>query len=212
MNFPALLIEIICLLASITLFLQASIPRYLKSFPFFIAITIIVEITASSLKDSFTINLMYCFFTAFEFVYYLLIIKYIIYNQIIKRIISWILIVYPVLVVIDVFYIQPREFHSITYSLGCLLVVTASIYYFFEIFQSKYSVNLVKEPAFWICTALLFYYCCTFPLFGVWNLLKGLPGIILKNLNTILTILNYLLYSLFSIAFLCRVRVRKSLQ
>lgn len=200
-------------MASFTLFIQASIPRYLKSFPFFMLITLVVEITGSLLgKHTVAINLLYCFFTAFEFVYYLLLIKYIIYNQKIKKTISWILAVYPVLVVIDVFFIQPREFHSITYSLGCLLVVLACIYYFLEIFQSKYSVNLVKEPAFWICTALLFYYCCTFPLFGVWNLLKGLPGIILQNLNTILTILNYLLYSLFSIAFLCRIRVRKSLQ
>jgi hypothetical protein len=211
MNFPALLIEIICLLASFTLFLQASTPQYLKSFPFFIALTIVVEIIGSLLKkDFYTVTLLYSFFTAFEFVYYLLIIKYTIYNKKAKKTISWVLATYPVLVVINIFFIQPRTFHSITYSLGCLLVVVACIYYFFEIFQSRYSVNLVREPAFWICSGLLFFYCCTFPLYGVWNLLPGLPRIILQNVNTILTLLNYLLYSLFSIAFLCRLGLRKS--
>src|ERR1051325_5227623 len=99
MNFLGLSFEILCLLASITLFFQASIPPYLKSFPFFIAFTIIVEVTGFVLrKHVFTVNLLYCFFTAFEFVYYLLIIRYIIYNQKAKRIIFRVMIVYPVLV------------------------------------------------------------------------------------------------------------------
>src|SRR5687767_5645138 len=115
MNFTALLIQIICLLASFTLFFQASIPRYLKTFPFFLAFTIIVEITGFLLrKHLFTVNLLYCFFTAFEFVYYLLIIKYIIFNQKAKRTISWILAVYPVLVIINILFIQPGTFHTIT--------------------------------------------------------------------------------------------------
>lgn len=213
MNFTALLIQIICLLASFTLFFQASIPRYLKTFPFFLAFTIIVEITGFLLrKHLFTVNLLYCFFTAFEFVYYLLIIKYIIFNQKAKRTISWILAVYPVLVIINIFFIQPGTFHTITYSLGCLLVVAACIYYFFEVFRSTHSVNLVKEPAFWLCTGLLFFYCCTLPLFGLWNHLHGLPKILIKNLRGIQTVLNILLYSLFSIAFLCRIKFRSSLQ
>ncbi|OQP66048.1 hypothetical protein A3860_15800 [Niastella vici] len=211
MNFPALLIEIICLLASVNLFLQASIPKYLKSFSFFIALTIIIEITGYELrKHVFTVNLLYCFFTAFEFVYYLLIIRFIIYNQKAKRIIFWVMIVYPILVTINVFFIQPGTFHTITYSLGCLLVVLACIYYFFEIFRITHSVNLVKEPAFWLCTGLLFFYSCSLPLFGLWNQLHGLPKILIKNLRAIQTILNLLLYSLFSIAFLCRTNLKKN--
>jgi hypothetical protein len=70
----------------------------------------------------------------------------------------------------------------------------------------------VKEPAFWICSGLLFFYTCSFPLFGLWNHLHGLPRIILRNLAAVMQFLNVLLYSLFSIAFLCRIRIQKKVR
>ena len=213
MNFPSIIIQILCLLASITLFFQASAPRYLKTFPFFMLITLIVEITAwLLLQYKINVTLLYIVFTSFEFMFYLFVIAYSIYNLKVRKIILWLLAVYPVLVLLNRLFIQQKSFHTITYSIGCLLVVAACIFYFFELFQSTHSVNLIKEPAFWICSGLLFFYCCTFPLIGLWNYLHNLPGIILKNLNDILTFLNILLYSLFSIAFLCRLRYRRSLQ
>ncbi|WP_205509521.1 hypothetical protein [Longitalea arenae] len=213
MNILFLIIEVICFLASITLYFQASIPQYLKTFPPYMLITIAVEITGMQfMKYKIDMSLLFTIFTAFEFEYYLLIIRYSIYKPKAKTAISWALAIYPLLVLINMLYIQPGKFHTITYSLGCLLVVAACIYYFFEIFQSKHSVNLIKEPPFWICSGLLFFYCCTFPLIGLWNQLSGLSHIILKNLNAILQLLNILLYSLFSIAFLCRLRFGKSLQ
>jgi hypothetical protein len=216
LNFPVLYIEIICLLASLTLFFQGSIPQYMKAFSFFMLITLIVEITGWLFMkynvNKIQVTLLYNIFTAFEFEYYLLIIRFTLYNKKVKRIISWLLVVYPFLVLINMLFIQPNAFHTITYSLGCLLVVAACIYYFFEIFQITNSVNLLKEPAFWICSGLLFFYCCTFPLIGLWNRLRGLPEIILGNLNHILTLLNVLLYSLFSIAFLCRLKFRRPLR
>ncbi|OQP58503.1 hypothetical protein [Niastella populi] len=213
MNFPSLIIQILCLLASITLFFQASVPRYLKAFPFFMLITLVVEVTAwLLLQYKINVTLLYIVFTSFEFMFYLFIVAYSIYNLKVRKIILWLLAVYPVLVLLNRLFIQQRSFHTITYSIGCLLVVAACIFYFFELFQSTHSVNLIKEPAFWICSGLLFFYCCTFPLIGLWNYLHNLPGIILKNLNYILTFLNILLYSLFSIAFLCRLRYRRSLR
>ena len=146
MNFLSPLIESICFLASITLYFQAAVPQYLKTFPFFLLITIIVEITGTTLYMKYRVNVtfLYNFFTAFEFVYYLLIIRYSIYKSKAKKIISWMLAIYPVLVLINIFFIQPNKFHSITYSLGCLLVVAACIYYFFEVFQSTNSAKSVK--------------------------------------------------------------------
>jgi len=209
-NYPALIIEIVCFLASITLFFQASLPQYLKIFPFFMIITIVIEVVSKLLmQNRVDVNLLFCLFTAFEFEYYLLIISFSIHRKNVKKIIWWLLAIYPVLVLINLLFIQPGTFNTNTYALGSLLVVAGCIYYFFEIFQSTRSVNLIREPAFWICSGLLFFYCCTFPLIGLWNQLRGMSRIILDNLNTILTLLNVLLYSLFSIAFLCRIRFRK---
>ncbi|AEW02011.1 hypothetical protein Niako_5780 [Niastella koreensis GR20-10] len=210
MSLFSLIIEVICFLASLALFFQASLPRYLKTFPFFLLLTIIIEIIGDLLvKRKIDSIPMYNIFTTFEFIFYLYILRRIIYNVRVKKLIVLLMAIYPVLVLINMLFFQENTFHTNTYSLGCLLIVGACIYYFYEIFQTTHSVNLVKEPAFWICSGLLFFYTCSFPLVGLWNHLYGLPRIILLNLNAVLQILNILLYSLFSIAFLCRVRFRK---
>jgi hypothetical protein len=42
------------------------------------------------------------------------------------------------------------------------------------------------------------------------NFMNSAPQIIIRNLMNILMIINVLSYSLFTIAFLCRIRIRKS--
>jgi hypothetical protein len=54
----------------------------------------------------------------------------------------------------------------------------------------------------------LFYYTCSFPIFGLLNFLSSNP--IGKNIQIIIILLNVFLYSSFTIAFLCRLRVRNS--
>jgi hypothetical protein len=209
MNGPILVLETVCFLASLTLFFQVGIPSYLKLFTLFLLITIAVEYFVPRFVPTLYATILYNIFTAFEFEFYLYIIQRIIYSNKIKKVIYYGLWLYPATVLVNVFLIQYGKFHTITYSLGCLLTVAATIYYFFEIFRSPGSVNLLREPAFWICTALLFYYTCTFALVGLWNYLQGLPTVIYKNVKTILTVLNFLLYTLLSIAFLINIRVRK---
>jgi hypothetical protein len=77
------------------------------------------------------------------------------------------------------------------------------------LFQTQ-TVNLLRQPAFWICTGLLFFYTCSFPIYGLFNYLNRAPLIIKKNIGVIILLLNVLLYSSFTIAFLCRIRVKNS--
>jgi hypothetical protein len=97
-----------------------------------------------------------------------------------------------------------------TYSLGSLLIVTGCIYYFWELFQQKNSVDLIRQPPFWICSGLLFYYCCTLPVFGLTNFITNLPQVILQNLLAIVIVINICLYLSFTIAFLCRLKIKRS--
>ncbi len=57
---------------------------------------------------------------------------------------------------LNIYFVQVNVFPPTTYSLGCLLIVGICIYYFYELFHLPSSVNLLREPAFWICTGLLF--------------------------------------------------------
>ena len=141
--------EIICFLASLALFFQASIPKYLKAFPFFLLITLGVEFANMLFVKTEKMSVMlFNIFTTFEIVFYLFIISCCIYNVKIRKIIWWIIVIYPVLVYINRTFFQVKSFHTSTYSLGCLLIVAACVYYILELFQSTRSVNLLKEPAF----------------------------------------------------------------
>ena len=203
---------IVSFLASLTAYFQKDAQRYLRLFPVFLLMTIVVEIFATWLyRYGKSTTVLYNFFSSFEFLFYIYILREIIQSRTAKKVIFHAGWAYILFIVLNFLFIQKIvSFTSLTYALGCLLIGIICIYYFFELFQSKQSVNLVRHPSFWICSALLFYYCCSFPIFGLLNFLKQAPSIIRKNINDIVMLLNVFLYSSFTIAFLCRIRVRNS--
>jgi hypothetical protein len=185
---------------------------YLKLFPFYLAITFIIE-SVGVYRWSNHLNTanLYSFFGVFEFMYYFFVLHQVLNGKKAKSVVTAVMITYPLLFLTNILFIQIAGFHSITYSLGCLVVVALCIYYFYELFQSQHSITLIREPAFWICTGLLFFYCCTFPYFALTNFMINFPSIIMNNFQTLMTLMNSLLYSLFTIAFLCRIRIRRSM-
>lgn len=199
-------------LASLVIYLKPKTSYlYLKFFPPFLLLTFCVELIGSymlSIKENNVV--LYNFFSTIEFCFYLLILSIIIISRKIKKIIWITTSLYTTLAVINIVFIQKiRTFHTITYSLGCLLIVIFCINYFLELFRNPKSEKLYLNPAFWICAALLFFYICGFPLYALiiyWD--TEIPKIILNNLKGIFTILNISLYSLFTIAFLC-IRIKK---
>jgi uncharacterized membrane protein (GlpM family) len=195
--------------ASLFAYFKKPTPLYLKLFPPFLLLTLVIEMIGSyrSYYAQHTTTL-YNFFSIAWTCFYLLIISLVINSRRVKKIIWTTIVLYAIAALINVIYIQKMEnFHTITYSLGFLLIVLFCIYYFLELFRLPKSVNLINNPAFWICSGLLFFCCCTFPLFGFLNFWMNIK-VVIKNFETILLILNIFLYSLFTIGFLC-VRTRK---
>jgi len=184
---------------------------YLKLFPPFLLATIIIESFGSYLASIRTPNVaLYNFFSVFEFSFYFYIISHIVSAKQMKKAVIITLILYGLIALINIIFIQKLEtFHTVTYAFGCLLIVAACVYYFFELFKLPKAVNLRNNPAFWICSGLLFFYCCGFPLFGLTNFLSGISKLIIRNFYNIIVILNIFLYSLFTVAFLCRLKIRK---
>lgn len=186
---------------------------YLNFFVAFLVLSIFIELFASYLlhiKKHENTLLLFNMFGAFEIVFYIWVIREIIRNTEVKKIMLFVLLFYPAAALINIFFFQGRHgFHTFTHSMGCLLIVISCIYYFYELFLFRHSVNLLRQPSFWICTALLFFYTFTYPIYGLSNLMMSLPKIILINLERIVYLLNVLLYSMFSIAFLCRIKIRK---
>jgi hypothetical protein len=204
-----LTVLVISLLSSITVYFQINAPRYLRFFLYLLATTLAVEMTARYLNPN---TPLYNLYTVFEFVFYFAVLEAVITSRRVKNRIRLLIWVYPSLALINIFFVQRiYTFHSITYALGSLLILIVSIYYFFELFQMKQPINLVREPSFWICSGLLFYYSCTFPIFGYFNFFIHAPKIIIYNGENIVLILNILMYLLFTIALLCRIKARNSM-
>jgi hypothetical protein len=201
-------------LASLTIYRRKDREAYLRFFPLFLLAVCTQEaISEYRLSIGHGNNLFYYNpYTIFVCCYYFLTIYWIIRSKKVKKIILFILILYPVIAAINILFIQKvNSFHTVTYSLGGLIIVALCIYYFFELFQKTTNVNLLRQPSFWICCGLLFYYSCSFPLYGFNNLLASSASrAVMKNLMFVFQILDVLLYLSFTIAFLCRLRVRKS--
>ncbi|MBS1601713.1 MAG: hypothetical protein JST42_03520 [Bacteroidetes bacterium] len=202
----------IAFLASLTIYFQRPVERYLKYFSIFLLFNSLLEAYLNiqawnSLNTVFINNIETLLVISFE----LFLLRDIIRRPGAKKVLTYILLGYPVFGLINILFIQVGVFHTFSYCLGCLLIVSACIYYFWELFQLKHSVDLVHQPAFWICSGLLFFYSCTFPLYGLAKLMLALPRIILENLFIIFVFLNIFLYLSFTIAFLCRLRTRRSM-
>ena len=207
------IIAIVCLLASITVYFQSGSELYLKLFPVYLLITNAVSAVGVYMGGHSKNNtLLYNIFSIVEFVFYLFFLHEMIRNKTVKKIIVYILCIYLALAALDMFIIQKANvFHSLSYSLGSLFLVGICVFYFYELFQLPQTNSPLREPAFWICTSILFSTCCTFPLFAFAIFLHTPPKFIINNILTILLIINIFSYSLYTIAFLCRIKISKSM-
>ncbi|MET0638319.1 MAG: hypothetical protein ABWZ25_19970 [Chitinophagaceae bacterium] len=177
---------------------------YLSTFPIFLATTLAVELIGIYTSYRGLSNTMlYNIFSFLECCYFLWLISRMIQSRIIKTVIRVAILVYTVGFIINITFFQVSVFHTITYSIGNLMIVLSTIQFFLELFRTPKSVPLVSNPNFWICSALLFWGSCSIPLYGFINFLAHNSPLVLRNFGPIVTILNIFLYSLFSIAFIC---------
>jgi len=203
--------EALSFLASLTLYFQAGTPRYMKSFPPFLLLTVVVEVIGWRFaKHRQTILGVYDIFAVVTSTFYLYILKKFIHNLKVRTIIQRVIWVYLVIAALtNIYFIQIHRFNFLSFALGCLIIVTVCIYYFFELFQLPQSINLLRDQAFWITSGLLFFHCCSFMFISLTNFVAKLSATIFKNLNYILQIIIVLFYIMFTIGFLCRLKIRK---
>jgi hypothetical protein len=188
-------------------------PIYLRLFPFFLLVTLATELWAWRLFLYGHSNAaLYNFLSVTAVLFYLNVVREECHSPKAKKVILWAMIMYAIVSLSNIFFVQKiHVFHTMTYSLGCLVIVVTSLYYFYELFQVPRSIDLKREPSFWIVSGLVFYYVCTLPILGAFNYLYTFPDVISTSIEQIITILNVLLYSLFAIAFLCRINFKRSM-
>jgi hypothetical protein len=206
------LIIIICFIIALLAKLQKEPPKYLDTFIVYILLTISVEVVAWWYSIHNKRNLVfYSYYAIINFTYLIFLLKSFMTNQKLVNVMGTILVVYPVLALVNLFFIQGMNtFNSYTFLVGCIIVVTASICYFYERVKYPGPHSLLKDPTFWVSTGLLFFYTCSPPLTGVLNAISLMPFYNYKTLYFINLVINFILYLLFSISFICNLIFRRS--
>jgi hypothetical protein len=201
----------IAFLASLTVFFGRPAEVYLKLFSCYLFLDFIIETVTNYnalLRHNTLLLSSLSYLLSFSF--YLYVLRTVIQSPKAKRILLYCQVAVPLIFIVNIFLVQKSQvFQSLNYCLDCLVIVAACIYYFWEVFQSKNYVNLVREPAFWICSGLLFFCVCSFPVYGLINFINFEFSII-RIILYVLGFVNVLLYLSFTIAFLCRLRTRNS--
>ncbi len=162
----------IAFLVSLNVFFRPVTERYLKYFSIFLLVNCLME-TVLNLQAMYGHNTVFLnnIETMLVIAFDLFLLRQVIHRRNVKKAFLFVVVTYPIFSLINIFFIQVGVFHTMSYCLGCLLIVAACIYYFWELFQLKHSVDLVRQPTFWICSGLLFFYSCTFPLYGMAKLM-----------------------------------------
>ena len=181
---------------------------YLRIFPFFILGSGICEYVGKTMGDNRQPNtLLYNYLSTAEFTFYLFLISFMIVNRKVKAIVWTLVVAYPIYSLLNIYLVQgPYTFHTFSYCTGCLLMVLVCVYYFYELFQLPETLNLLRQPAFWICSGLLIFCTVSFPLIGLTNYIYRISPIIILNLRLILNLMNTMLFAMFTVSFLCRLK------
>jgi|YelNatPaOPRAMG01_1025707.scaffolds.fasta_scaffold00066_8 hypothetical protein len=184
----------------------------ISSISFFLLVTLIIELVANHRSHQNKSNIeIYNIYIFLNFLFFINLIKQFTTKKIAKKIFNIIIFLYLIFSFVIIFLIQGiHKFGTIAYAVGCILIVFGCAYYFIEILLRPTPVTLVRNPEFWVCSGLFFFYAVSFPIYGFTNFVMSLPSAFLRNFNLFIQILNIILYTMFSIAFLCRFKVTKS--
>ena len=206
------MICILCLIIALLSKLQKHPPHYINTFIIYISITIVVEIIGWFYSVQRENNLIfYNFYLVVNFPYLIYLIRSFLVNRKVKKMLGWIVLLYPVFAVTNIMFVQGlHNFNTYVFITGCTLVVMASIFYFYERIKYPGPNSLLNDPTFWIATSLLFYYTCSLPLNGILNVISNMPFYVYKTIYLINVVINSVLYLLFSISFICNRIFRRS--
>jgi hypothetical protein len=205
------IIQSISFLISLTVFSQKPVPLYLKLFPVYLFFGLIdgMVIEYLQLHGRFNTGVANSW-GIIEFCFYFFVLRSFIVSVKIKRFILLVIFLFPVLAVINLYLQKQVGFNPVNFTIGSLITVSFCIFYFVELFQRADSQSLTRLPAFWITTAILFNAVLTFPFFSFVSFMTKMPELVYKNIVAIFYVINILTSILYSIGFLCRIRIRKS--
>ncbi len=203
----------LCLFISVASLTKKNPPPYLLLFTCYILLTLVIECTGwwSYSRQNRNNFYMYNFYGVIHITYAIFLLRSFLVQGKAKVIITWVMLSYPGIALINIYFIQggPHHFGTYSYIVGAVIVVICCICYFYQRIKYPSRENLLRDPSFWIATGLLFFNTITVPYLGVVNFVSNLPQYAYKTFTNINTITSIILYSLYCISSLCSLNFRK---
>lgn len=215
-----LLILLTSSISTIILSYKYNFPHHLKIFACLTGVTFISELS-SYLATLYIHNnwRILNFFVLIETIWHLYFFYCIISVQIIKKNIPVLMILYSFfwiatnIFVVNFFNGGSPVWNSYIIIAESVATVGLSCFYFFQLIEVDSVIEIHKSPEFWIVLAMLVYYTCQIPYFGVFNLIikhkLTIKQIGFGNLRTLMIVLNDLMYATFIYAYICQLRLLK---
>lgn len=208
---------VVTFLISLSVYFQKPTLLYLKIFPLYLLGALVCGLRGEWLAQHGKYNTGVAnVWGILEFCFFFFVLREIIVNVRVKRIIFFVSIVFASFAFIDIAFIQRIVgFNPINFTIGCLITVCSCIYYFIELFQKTEVQSLSRSPAFWIASGILFNTILSFPVFALITFLEVATKVnkatqlLYRNIDSIVNIIVLLTMILFSIGFLCRISMRK---
>jgi hypothetical protein len=212
-------IQLSIFLISLSVYTQKPVPLYLRLFPFYFFLLMIVDkLVEYTTELGIHNNILLNIWGPIEFSFYFFVIGQFIVSKSMKKRILYITAAFLIFDFVNLVLIQHNDlFNPINFTVGTVITVVFCIYYFFELFQKTEAQSLMRLTSFWIVSGILFNVVLIFPIFALISFMdqlnkanKKTTMIVLDHIEAIFNIISVLTYILYSIGFLCRIRTSKS--
>lgn len=186
-------------------------PFYLKIFPLFLLSIILIEWSGRLIYKHGENNLLlYNILSVYEFSFYCYFLFNIIDSRLTKKTIVFVSFLMPIILVYNLLYFQgAHQFSTLTFIPSSILLIIFGLIFIYQIFNKAEFVDLKREPSFWICISLIFYFSITVSIIGNLNYIATLSKSYINLSHSILLTVNCFHYLLFLIGFLCPIHIRK---
>lgn len=132
-----------------------------------------------------------------------------------KKIKKLLLVSIPLVLVCNIFNATMgqgwQKLSTYTFLLSAFLFCVWSILYLWQLLHSQFETVIWKNPNFWICTGVLFFYGGSFFQMGLANYISQTDHEMAELLYQLINhLLNVVMYGLFTYGFICQAKSQNS--
>lgn len=179
---------------------------FLRCFPYFLLFSCAVDLLAKEYSRPLphkSNHWIFNIYSPIECIYYCLLFWEVIENRQLRKLVIGLITIYCLFSIYNAIFLQGFEqFNTYTYLLETFTVVSICLFFFIENAKQENDQSIVRNPHFWIASALIITFLGDFIIMGLLNVIIAKAGSHTMLSFNIIKYLNLLKCFLFTVAFL----------